>query len=957
MASETSTRIADDEETLGHFNEPTILEYARFHGLCREYTLVHPSTSGIAVPSQDELDSDLQDPIGCTLAESDFIIKEPLTVSKDSAIYLRSIVITPEMSSGDELDSGNERNRAYLKQELPILRSDNELDLQNFGSTALPDFHTLKLPLETVNEAKGEGLEWPTKFRTLPCEKHQEAETEKLEISRNILLFLQTALKDTLTVEDYESVKADGSRYRRNPALQPLTPPLLPITPPLTPFTPSFPVGRLELLSELTDSTAAEAQALEDCFVKKDAIVSLGGDVASDGSDPMLLEHIDISQIFSPLHGTFELPLSPLRKRKASDLKVEGPLTPPMIVESPAKRVKSVSFPEILHGYIPELPSTFEAGDDISGSQNSVDAFFEEAVAPIVDQVDRLLENEKLQEVDTTRRVDVPPIEFSLPQAPWTEYGLVAHGQHPDGDMELDAQMMLLLRVKREELKKCSTWHGVAKLERELHWSPFPAQLGTVAVDERIQDNQFLPTLLEDFSVMTIADSSSLTSKPKGLRILDDVDESEDELDAAEIVEDNDMRLLKKKKLEIEEIDECSHPQEVIVRGREPLHQCTESFRSTGNHHQVESKQMGPTGVLTVCHEPGSGLMFGGLFSASTALDRFMELHGKRVKKPKVIVHPSECPPVSLHPKGSAVSNAKRQAEAIVPPEIVQTVPPKALRLPHIPEHLSPCSFIVSSTLLMQRRLARSIQRAYPDAEMIERDFSLSHSPSQEADILLSPSTGLILTTLQKIKQRALPGQPERSPIKERIYSLSERYERLILFVSEGLGPESERDGHQHSLDERDSEALAELESFANSMDAEVIVSYFPGGEQAFARWIVCAMERWGVQSESSAESGEVKLLQEETLDELFLRRAGLNAFAAQAILSSLKSSTSTSDYPESSSAPHPDQAFGLASFIFMSSGERIDRFQVLLGGNRILNRVSALIEQRWPSDGNNFAG
>ena len=129
-----------------------------------------------------------------------------------------------------------------------------------------------------------------------------------------------------------------------------------------------------------------------------------------------------------------------------------------------------------------------------------------------------------------------------------------------------------------------------------------------------------------------------------------------------------------------------------------------------------------------------------------------------------------------------------------------------------------------------------------------------------------SPSTGLILTNIQRIKQSALPGQPERSLIKERITSLVDRYERLIVFVSEGLTAGSTREGSQSALDSRDSEAFASLVGFSMTLEGEVSVIYLPGGEKTLVRWIVCAMERWGVASSGLNDFGKLKLLQDETL-------------------------------------------------------------------------------------------
>jgi len=43
-------------------------------------------------------------------------------------------------------------------------------------------------------------------------------------------------------------------------------------------------------------------------------------------------------------------------------------------------------------------------------------------------------------------------------------------------------------------------------------------------------------------------------------------------------------------------------------------------------------------------------------------------------------------------------------------------------------------------------------------------------------------------------------------------------------------------------------------------------------------------------------------------------------------------------------------EVLGLPAFILMSADERMHKFQVLLGGSRILNRVNKILDQEWPS-------
>jgi hypothetical protein len=156
------------------------------------------------------------------------------------------------------------------------------------------------------------------------------------------------------------------------------------------------------------------------------------------------------------------------------------------------------------------------------------------------------------------------------------------------------------------------------------------------------------------------------------------------------------------------------------------------------------------------------------------------------------------------------------------------------------------------------------IEQLYQQAEVIYRDYERPHSPAKEADVLLSPSTGLLLTNLQQIKQRPLPGQLDRSLIKERVTALQLRYERLIVVVSEGLSQEMESQGSSRPDDLRDKEALAGFQSYADHLEGEVNVKYVPGGEQALARSVVIEMANYGL-IHGSKDIGDIRPVPVET--------------------------------------------------------------------------------------------
>jgi hypothetical protein len=146
---------------------------------------------------------------------------------------------------------------------------------------------------------------------------------------------------------------------------------------------------------------------------------------------------------------------------------------------------------------------------------------------------------------------------------------------------------------------------------------------------------------------------------------------------------------------------------------------------------------------------------------------------------------------------------------------------------------------------------------------MIPQDRDDPHKLTRgdiEADLTISASTGLMLTTLQKIKQKPLPGQEKPfCGVKERIVDVAPRYDCLIVLVSEG-GNEGNNDKASmaessnfeqplivQGLDDRDAAALSELIRLNESQPpTEIIVRYIPGGQPALVHWIAAIICQQG---------------------------------------------------------------------------------------------------------------
>ena len=950
--------------------EPTIIEYARFHGLVRDHR-ESPPLERLAL--SENLESSLDDPpelFHIDLAKIQ-LPQERWAVDAGAASLLSSIVESaqqPPPYSDEELGIDRHRVRR-MKLELPLLRSDHELDVLRFRSPIVPDLGNEFLPLETVDVEEDEGFEWPSSYYALPDEFTKKLSSEKIEASQDGCLYLQQTLKydfeglehGTFEYDDspYKKVnlahlptKAGAAHIRQRSIPEPLSSPLLPLSPDPEPYVPSSETGHLDLLSDTTSPTREEIRKVEQVIFANDRIlpVKKQDDNTIQSSDLTLLDTESLGDIYSPLKGIKDPPSSPPSFReRPKDLKVEVPLSPPRSDEPPPWKRKSVSFTEALPELIPQLPLPISIPE--STSSDEIREFFEQTIKPVATKAERAIEQEQLQEADTTLRVPVPIMDFSLPIAPWK-----VKSNRPKFENEDEELRKTLTEMKSLHFSKHS-WPRNAQAERELKWAPFPVALGKVEIQESITDDGSID---EYVIPPERVDVTTLTWKPDGLRIFDELaDSDEEELEEGSFPEGKDIdSLIRKRKLELEAEDIVSPSSEndpVVAKPRPRGKQNADL--GVAKAQSIVSK---PTRE-TSSNDANEQESFTNSFSAMGAVEDFMNVRKGRMNRRKITSdHHFAKQPQVPQPSEPAAQTPNKRASQISLQEPAQRL--LSFQAPKLSVSPSPQFFIVSASFLGNRGLSRQVQCLYPSAEFIERDFTL-HQQEQlrprlqmkantqnvnagtmgdEADMLLSPSTGLIWTTLQKIKQRSLPGQEARSAVQERILRTSPRYEKLVVLISQGQSNCSSSDraniGMQ-GLDDNDCNALAEFTAFCTTLPDEVQTIFVAGGEEDLAKWVVAAMVKHSVPPDQG-----FKLLQDETLWEVFLRRAGMNAFAAQAILATLKAP----DQCESEAAGNQRTDFGLTAFAKMSVQERFARFETLLGGRRLLARVSRVLDERW---------
>lgn len=198
-------------------SEPTILEYARFHGLCRNYLSETPSLHLTAAPPYEILEHGLCDPLDAsdlTIRVTE-LIKERLNINIGEASLLRSIV---SFKIADELyedDEDRSHRISSLKQEVPVLITDHELDVLKFGSTETPNLADLRFPLEPLGPETDEGLEWPERYVACATQCDGSLKTEKLQISKADIFCLNNAIRDSYIVENTSADDTEQVLYRR----------------------------------------------------------------------------------------------------------------------------------------------------------------------------------------------------------------------------------------------------------------------------------------------------------------------------------------------------------------------------------------------------------------------------------------------------------------------------------------------------------------------------------------------------------------------------------------------------------------------------------------------------------------------------------------------------------------------------------------------------------------------
>ncbi|KAH7353304.1 hypothetical protein B0T11DRAFT_116656 [Plectosphaerella cucumerina] len=193
----------------------------------------------------------------------------------------------------------------------------------------------------------------------------------------------------------------------------------------------------------------------------------------------------------------------------------------------------------------------------------------------------------------------------------------------------------------------------------------------------------------------------------------------------------------------------------------------------------------------------------------------------------------------------------------------------------------TPHRVVVSTSL--SRAFISFLRGFLPGVVLIDRDLSSEglQIQSTDADIIPSPTTGIILTTMLKVRQAPMPGSEGLSQLRERILRVALLYVRLMVLVSED-NPTSEA---ANVMSDSDASAYRDFACFAQAVrGARVVPMHVGGGPKTHASWAASTICQF---------AAETKVQQCLHLDEkpwgAFLRRMGMNAYASQVLVSRLE--------------------------------------------------------------------
>jgi hypothetical protein len=198
--------------------EATAVEYARYYGLTINHLQEPLPVSHIAA-LRKEIPEILTDDSHLPAIEYPVYINTNEQVTLDQGAVMLISEINGNLDSGTIesiiLPLLDVRQVRKHRVEAPLLRSDPDSDLRSFAKRKEPRPGDGDLPMEPLNDELDEGMIWPTQILALPTAIMEELQAEKLQITKDMFLSLQTQIKDSWTEGNETAVWETLTTYRK----------------------------------------------------------------------------------------------------------------------------------------------------------------------------------------------------------------------------------------------------------------------------------------------------------------------------------------------------------------------------------------------------------------------------------------------------------------------------------------------------------------------------------------------------------------------------------------------------------------------------------------------------------------------------------------------------------------------------------------------------------------------
>jgi hypothetical protein len=633
-------------------------------------------------------------------------------------------------------------------------------------------------------------------------------------------------------------------------------------------------------------------------------------------------------------------------QRLPRDTKVDVPLFIPDRKDEWQRTKTRVLDPEDLA----KARTFIQSSDPLTSAADVLDQQFTDFINAKAVFLTRASEQEKLQPLDATARISVPVLDFSIPALEWESHRLT------------EAEMFRWIIDKSVLSPRMLKWPVSKAAEMKMVWKPLAKTSDRSILSESIDTDDslfvgflelpnkdevatsvdcikrrsgfaFSRVLIDDDSEIETEDVVSSPVEAPRLNIrqpslsdrssknrtrLSDIQPQSSQRNYQKVLGDSSVRSKGKKRV----LDE-------MLQRAKPFSMCDHSDHSIQIARPVNLSMLESADVLHVFMADYINIspLIGNYVDMNTH-KKLKTVHSLRFSDPAA----SAAAPLIPETQLLAIEQANPTYQQ---PEPILAIAPE-IAPPNIPPRV-----IISSA--MSKPLIDLIKSHIPDIDLLDRDYNKRRPPgwypglrypnADEADLTISPATGVLLTTMVKLRQKPLPDMSGQVIFRHVVENVAARYENLILLVSEG----NKSDETMIPLSQSDAKALVEFQGYAAGLQTDVRLLYVGGGNETLAKWVAAAICKHAPE----ASAVQDMLLPVETRWELFLRRAGMNAFAAQVTLGTLK-------VPDGELAIGGGRMYGLPCFVMMEPHERMAALEDALGGRRVLERVSQALDEPW---------